>query len=100
MNPTLASFDTAGTGWAGATSAAAPQAVQKSAEQMATKEMFLQLLVAQIRHQNPLNPANGTEFVAQLAQFTQLEATLDIRKDLDQIREALTGSAAGETQAP
>ncbi|GIU74403.1 MAG: hypothetical protein KatS3mg004_1490 [Bryobacteraceae bacterium] len=61
------------------------------ADGLAGKEVFLQLLVAQIRNQNPLNPANGTEFVAQLAQFSQLEATLGIRKDLEQIREALAG---------
>lgn len=59
---------------------------------LATKEVFLQLLVAQIRHQNPLNPASGTEFVAQLAQFSQLEATLAIRQDLGKIREVLAPS--------
>lgn len=60
---------------------------------IASKEVFLQLLVAQIRHQNPLNPASGTEFVAQLAQFSQLEATLAIRQDLAKIREKLAPSA-------
>lgn len=59
---------------------------------IASKEVFLQLLVAQIRHQNPLNPADGTEFVAQLAQFSQLEATLAMRKDLEKIREVLAPS--------
>lgn len=73
-----------------------------SLDRLANKEVFLQLLVAQIRHQNPLQPAEGTEFVAQLAQFTQLELTLGMRKDLEQIRESLsaaqpqTGSAAAE----
>jgi flagellar hook assembly protein FlgD len=64
-------------------------AAQESPSALATKEVFLQLLVAQIRHQNPLNPADGTEFVAQLAQFSQLEATLAIRQDLAKIREVL-----------
>jgi flagellar basal-body rod modification protein FlgD len=67
-------------------------AAQESPGALATKEVFLQLLVAQIRHQNPLNPANGTEFVAQLAQFSQLEATLAIRQDLAKIREVLAPS--------
>lgn len=64
-------------------------AAQESGSALATKEVFLQLLVAQIKNQNPLNPANGTEFVAQLAQFSQLEATLAIRQDLAKIREVL-----------
>lgn len=65
---------------------------------LASKEVFLQLLVAQIRHQNPLNPASGTEFVAQLAQFSELEATLAIRQDLAKIREKLAPSEAAGTQ--
>ena len=45
--------------------------------------MFLQLLVAQIKNQNPLNPADGTQFLTQLAQFSQLEQTIAIRQDLE-----------------
>jgi flagellar basal-body rod modification protein FlgD len=37
------------------------------------KQMFLQLLVAQIKNQDPTNPMDGTQFVAQLAQFSQLQ---------------------------
>lgn len=37
------------------------------------KDAFLKLLCAQLQYQDPLNPQNDTEFVAQLAQFSQLE---------------------------
>lgn len=37
------------------------------------KESFLQLLVAQMQNQDPLNPSTDTEYVAQLAQFSSLE---------------------------
>lgn len=37
------------------------------------KDDFLRLLVTQLRHQNPLEPMEGTEFVSQLAQFGALE---------------------------
>ena len=37
------------------------------------KDMFLRLLVAQMTHQDPLSPMEGTEFSAQLAQFSSLE---------------------------
>ncbi len=37
------------------------------------KDAFLQMLVAQLKNQDPLNPMDGTAFVAQLAQFSSLE---------------------------
>lgn len=37
------------------------------------KDAFLQLLVAQLEHQDPLSPMDNTEFTAQLAQFSALE---------------------------
>lgn len=73
---------------------ARPAAGESATERLANKEVFLQLLVAQIRNQNPLSPANGTEFVAQLAQFSELEATLAMRRDVARILEAL-GSGGG-----
>ncbi|MDI6799970.1 MAG: flagellar hook capping FlgD N-terminal domain-containing protein [Actinomycetota bacterium] len=38
------------------------------------KDEFLQLLVAQMRYQDPLEPMKNTEYIAQLAQFSSLEA--------------------------
>lgn len=37
------------------------------------KDAFLQLLVAQMKYQDPLNPSTDTQFVSQLATFSQLE---------------------------
>ena len=37
------------------------------------KDMFLQLLVAQMKYQDPMNPTDSAEFLAQSAQFTSLE---------------------------
>lgn len=36
-------------------------------------DAFLKLMVAQLKYQDPLNPAQGTEFLAQTAQFTMVE---------------------------
>ena len=55
----------------------------------ATKENFLQLLVAQIKNQNPLNPQDGTQFLSQLSQFTEMEQMLGMRQDIAAIRAAL-----------
>ncbi|MCC7176127.1 MAG: hypothetical protein IT159_13125 [Bryobacterales bacterium] len=49
------------------------------------KDDFLKLLVAQIRNQNPLNPADGVEFLTQLAQFSQLEQLINIRTRLEEL---------------
>lgn len=54
------------------------------------RDTFLQLLVAQLRHQNPLNPADGMQFVTQLAQFTALEQATQMREDISAIRELLS----------
>jgi flagellar basal-body rod modification protein FlgD len=57
---------------------------------LAQKDTFLKLLVAQIRHQDPMNPADGTEFLSQLAQFSQLEQIMQVRSELEAIRAELT----------
>lgn len=60
----------------GASAAASPQSGgvasnSKSADEL--KDEFLTLMVAQIRNQDPLNPMDGSEFVAQLAQLSSVE---------------------------
>jgi flagellar basal-body rod modification protein FlgD len=63
--------------------------------QVVGKDDFLKLLVAQIRNQNPLNPADGVEFLTQLAQFSQLEQLINIRTQLESLAQAgKTGPAA------
>jgi flagellar basal-body rod modification protein FlgD len=42
------------------------------------KEQFLQLLVTQLQHQNPLEPTSNEDFIAQLATFASLEQLQDI----------------------
>ena len=67
------------------TAAAAPQSA-------VNKDTFLQLLVAQIKNQNPLNPADGAEFLSQLAQFSELEQMMEIRNEVASLRTELTES--------
>lgn len=42
------------------------------------KDTFLKLMVAQLRNQDPMNPTDSTQFLAQTAQFTSLEKMTDI----------------------
>lgn len=49
------------------------------------QDSFLKLLVAQLQNQDPLNPQENYEFVAQLAQFSSLEQSVGINARLDQL---------------
>ena len=42
------------------------------------KEAFLKLLVTQMQYQDPMNPGDSTEYMSQLAQYSSLEATMNI----------------------
>ena len=50
------------------------------------KDDFLQLLVAQLKAQDPLNPMESTEFTAQLAQFSSLEQLHNINDKLSNLQ--------------
>lgn len=60
------------------------------------KDAFLKLLVAQLRHQDPLAPTEGTEFVAQLSQFAMVEQAIAQSAKLDVISAQMTGLASNE----
>ncbi|MCC6262998.1 MAG: hypothetical protein IT169_05420 [Bryobacterales bacterium] len=66
---------------------------------LASKQTFLTLLVAQIKNQNPLNPADGTEFLSQLAQFSELEQLISIRQELEAIGKSNRASESAEGSA-
>lgn len=61
---------------------------------LANQSTFLTLLVSQLKNQNPLNPMDGTAFVTQLAQFSQLEQSLAMRQDLDSISTKYAGTSS------
>lgn len=63
---------------------AAPTA-SSGASSGASRDEFLRLFVAQLEHQDPLDPTSGADFVAQLAQFATLEQTAEVNTRLDRI---------------
>jgi|SRR5579871_476430 len=94
------------TGTSAATPAQTPaQQAAASSDPVANEDVFLQLLVAQLKYQDPENPADGTQFVTQLAQFSTLEQSTEMRNDLDSINaiaQSLTtppASSTGTTQS-
>jgi flagellar basal-body rod modification protein FlgD len=78
LNSLLGSPSASGT--AGSTSSTASSSNSNSAP---SEEVFLQLLVSQIQNQDPLNPTDSTQFVSQLAQFSELEQVIAIRSDIE-----------------
>ena len=53
--------------------ATAPTTAPAAPKDQMGKDTFLKLLVAQLKYQNPMKPAEGTEFLSQTAQFTVVE---------------------------
>jgi flagellar basal-body rod modification protein FlgD len=58
----------------------------KSADAAMGKDAFLKLLVTQLENQDPLNPTENTEFVAQLAQFSSLEGIQNLNTSLGDMK--------------
>jgi flagellar basal-body rod modification protein FlgD len=64
------------------------------------KDDFLQLLVAQLRNQDPMSPANPEDFAAQLAQFSTLESMLNMQDALEtqsELQQATLNEVASST---
>ena len=50
------------------------------------KDDFLRLLITQLTHQDPMNPVDDKEFIAQMAQFSTLEQMQNMSSDFSQIK--------------
>ncbi|HAG68596.1 MAG TPA: hypothetical protein DCL38_01325 [Lachnospiraceae bacterium] len=61
------------TGSSSAQSVAAEQQKKAAPSSTMDKESFLQLLVAQMKYQDPMEPTSNTEYISQYAQFSELE---------------------------
>jgi|SRR4051812_998868 flagellar basal-body rod modification protein FlgD len=58
------------------------------------KDDFLKLLVGQLQHQDPMQPADDTQFIGQMAQFSQLEQESNTAASTDDIATQLGRSGA------
>ena len=74
-------------------------------QDLANEQTFLQLFVAQLKNQDPLNPnsQDPTQMVSELAQFSQLEQSLTLNStvsDIDSLLSAMkTSATAGTTSS-
>ncbi|WP_426153779.1 flagellar hook assembly protein FlgD [Pseudomonas sp. DC3000-4b1] len=63
------------------------------------KDTFLQLLVTQMKNQNPLDPQDNSEFVAQLAQFSSVEGINNLNDTVTTLAGNYTSSQALQASA-
>jgi flagellar basal-body rod modification protein FlgD len=63
------------------------------------KQDFLELLVTQMRYQDPLSPQDNQQFIAQLAQFSSLEGTQNVAKSVDALGTKLDSMVSGQTNS-
>lgn len=61
------------------------------------KDVFLKLLVAQLKYQNPLDPQDGSEFLAQSAQFTMVEKLQELATQGAEMRTLASAGLVGRT---
>jgi flagellar basal-body rod modification protein FlgD len=79
----MATLSIAANGTASAQSAAT---VLPTAIKTLSQDDFLKLLVVQMKSQDPLNPKQDTEFIAQMTQFSALEQSKAMQKDIAGLR--------------
>ncbi len=75
-----------------------PAATASSAAQTATLDYnsFLKLLIAQLKNQDPTNPMDSTDYIAQLATFPSVEQAIQMNARLDAI---LTNAAISQAES-
>ena len=75
------------------TTADRPPATTQSEQVSKTQvdyQSFLKLLVAQMKNQDPTNPMDSTQYMAQLASFSQVEQSVQMNQKLDQMLQSST----------
>jgi len=63
-----------------------------ASSQVLTQDDFLQMLIVQLQNQDPLNPLSGTDFAAQLAQFSSLDQLTKINTQLSSLASTLSST--------
>lgn len=66
-----------------------------SVSSLTSEQTFLQLLIAQIQNQDPLNPTDSIQFVGQLVQYSELEQLIGINQGV----QTLAGSSTSTSSA-
>jgi flagellar basal-body rod modification protein FlgD len=68
------------------------QGAQRKAKDTLGKDDFFKILVAQLTHQDPTQPMEEREFIAQMAQFSSLEQMQNLNKEFSRIANLVASS--------
>jgi flagellar basal-body rod modification protein FlgD len=85
------------TGTSGSSNSGAKSDSTSLPDQLTSESTFLNLLVAQIKNQDPLNPTDSIQFVGQLVQFSQLEQLLSINQGVTTLASDLNPPASSSS---
>lgn len=66
----------------------APEKLDRVPMKTLGQDEFLKLLVTQMQNQDPMKPMSDTEFIAQMAQFSNLEQTKEMSGDIASLRQS------------
>ena len=72
-------------------------ATGSSSSQLVSEQAFLQLLITQLQNQDPLSPADPTQFVSQLASFSSLEQITQLNTNMTSVLDNSVTSLIGKT---
>jgi len=79
---------------------AATDATAPAKQEELSKDLFLKLMVAQLKNQNPLNPVDGVDFLMQLSQISSVEQMVEMKSTLTSIHELLQQMTGPTSENP
>jgi flagellar basal-body rod modification protein FlgD len=93
---------TSGTNGSNSTGSTSSTSTANSVGSLTSEQTFLQLLIAQIQNQDPLNPTDSIQFVGQLVQYSELEQLMGINQGVQSLNGGSTSttSTSGTSTTP
>jgi len=85
------------TGTSGTSGTSSSSSATNPTASLTSESTFLQLLIAQIQNQDPLNPTDSIQFVGQLVQYSELEQLMGINQGVQTLTGATTPTTGTST---
>lgn len=83
----------------GTTGTQMPATSESSDDNSLGQDAFLKLLTTQLQHQDPLEPKEDGEFLAQLAQFSSLEKLTEISTSIQELSQLISDAQAAQSSS-